>query len=181
MTNKFPDHARNIWERATHLLPRQDQFWYKYIAMEETLGNYARSDLIYQKWMSWSPGKQAWMSYLKYLERMDNFEKAREVLYRYLACWPTVESFLKVAKWETRKGNLGAAREVYEKGVQDLGQKSFTQVFFLAWARFEGRMKEFARARQVFRFGLKNLSQEDSWKLREGKLFFNYNLALYKL
>ena len=172
MKNKFPDHARNIWERATGYLPRIDQFWYKYIAMEEILGNYARADLIYQKWMSWGPGKKAWASYLKFLERMENKEKAREVLYKYLSCWPNIESYLKVAKWETRHGNMNAAREVYEKGVQDLGQKGFSQVFFLSWARFEGRLKEFARAREVFAFGLKNLNQEQSWKLREGTSLF---------
>ena len=40
MRNKFVNHARNLWERATNFMPRVDQFWYKYSYMEELLGNY---------------------------------------------------------------------------------------------------------------------------------------------
>ena len=174
MKNKFVDHARNIWERVTGLLPRKDQMWYKYIHMEETLGNYARVDLIFQKWMTWEPGKKAWAGYLNFLNRMENPEKARQVLYKYLQCLPMVETYLKVAKWENKHRNLAAAREVYERGVRDLGQKCFVQVYFLSWAKFEGRMREYERARQVFRFGLKNMDQEESWKLREGNNFYSF-------
>lgn len=181
MKNKFVDHARNIWERATYLLPRIDQFWYKYIAMEEALSNYARADLIYQKWMSWSPGRKAWNAYVKFLERMENWPKAREVLYKFLTCWPTVESVLRVAKWEARQNNKAASRKVYESAVRDLGSSCFTQVFFLAWAKFEARVKDFERARQVFKFGLKNLNQEDSWKLREGDLHSFFNFRIYQI
>jgi hypothetical protein len=41
MKNKFVNHARNVWDRAVSLLPRVDQLWYKYIHMEEMLGNVA--------------------------------------------------------------------------------------------------------------------------------------------
>lgn len=34
MKSKFPNHARNVWDRAVALLPRVDQFWYKYSYME---------------------------------------------------------------------------------------------------------------------------------------------------
>ena len=40
MRHKFINHARNIWERACSIMPRVDQFWYKYAFMEEILGNY---------------------------------------------------------------------------------------------------------------------------------------------
>lgn len=36
MRSKFPNHARNVWDRAVALLPRVDQFWYKYSYMEVT-------------------------------------------------------------------------------------------------------------------------------------------------
>jgi hypothetical protein len=39
MKHKFVNHARNVWDRAVSLLPRVDQFWYKYAYMEEMLGN----------------------------------------------------------------------------------------------------------------------------------------------
>lgn len=39
MRHRFVDHARNVWDRAATMLPRIDQLWYKYIHMEEMLGN----------------------------------------------------------------------------------------------------------------------------------------------
>lgn len=38
MRCKFPNHARNVWDRAVALLPRVDQFWYKYSYMEVSEG-----------------------------------------------------------------------------------------------------------------------------------------------
>jgi len=35
------NHARNVWDRAVIILPRANQFWYKYTYMEEMLGNVA--------------------------------------------------------------------------------------------------------------------------------------------
>ena len=35
------NHARNIWDRAITILPRANQFWYKYTYMEEMLKNVA--------------------------------------------------------------------------------------------------------------------------------------------
>ena len=40
MKYKFVNHARNVYERACKYLPRIDKLWFKYIYMEETLGNY---------------------------------------------------------------------------------------------------------------------------------------------
>ena len=37
MRHKFIVHARNIYERAIEVLPRVDQFWYKYSYMEEMI------------------------------------------------------------------------------------------------------------------------------------------------
>ena len=37
------NHARNVWDRAVSLLPRVDQFWFKYSYMEEMLGNTERA------------------------------------------------------------------------------------------------------------------------------------------
>ena len=49
MKNKFINHARNVWERACKLLPRVDQFWYKFAYMEEILGNYLGAREIFDK------------------------------------------------------------------------------------------------------------------------------------
>ena len=39
--NRQVNHARNIWDRAVSILPRANQFWYKYTYMEEMLENVA--------------------------------------------------------------------------------------------------------------------------------------------
>ena len=49
MRNKFINHARNVWERACKLLPRVDQFWYKFAIMDEMLGNYLGAREIFDK------------------------------------------------------------------------------------------------------------------------------------
>ena len=45
MRNKQINHARNLWDRAVTILPRANQFWYKYTYMEEMLGNVAGQTL----------------------------------------------------------------------------------------------------------------------------------------
>ena len=39
MRNKQVNHARNLWDRGVTILPRANQFWYKYTYMEEMLSN----------------------------------------------------------------------------------------------------------------------------------------------
>jgi hypothetical protein len=43
MKSGFLARARNVWDRAVTLLPRVDALWYKYVAMEEVLGNAANA------------------------------------------------------------------------------------------------------------------------------------------
>ena len=50
---------------AVSLLPRIDQLWYKYIHMEEMLGNVAGARQIFERWMAWEPDHHGWMAYIK--------------------------------------------------------------------------------------------------------------------
>ena len=43
MKTRNINHARNLLDRAVTILPRVDKLWYKYVYMEETLGNVAVS------------------------------------------------------------------------------------------------------------------------------------------
>lgn len=43
------NHARNIWDRAITILPRANQFWYKYTYMEEMLGHIAGEEFFLYK------------------------------------------------------------------------------------------------------------------------------------
>lgn len=45
MRNRQVNHARNLWDRAVTILPRANQFWYKYTYMEEMVGNIAGKNL----------------------------------------------------------------------------------------------------------------------------------------
>lgn len=47
------------------LLPRVDQLWYKYIHMEEMLGNVAAARQIFERWMTWEPDHHGWTAYIK--------------------------------------------------------------------------------------------------------------------
>ena len=46
-------HARNLFDRAVTLLPRIDQVWYKYVYLEELLGNIAGARQVFERWMAW--------------------------------------------------------------------------------------------------------------------------------
>lgn len=43
MKTRNINHARNLLDRAVTILPRIDKLWYKFVYMEETLGNVAVS------------------------------------------------------------------------------------------------------------------------------------------
>lgn len=60
MKNKFISHARNLWDRAVSLLTSRsvDQLWYKYIHMEEMLGNVAAARQIFERLMTLMPDQQ---------------------------------------------------------------------------------------------------------------------------
>lgn len=106
MKNKFVNNARNVWERATALMPRIDHYWYKYTYMEEVLGNYNRTRSVFEKWMSWYPEDKAWLAYIKFERRMGEFEKCREIMYRYLEAFPKLHTYLKVIKFEIHNKNI---------------------------------------------------------------------------
>jgi crooked neck len=126
MRHKFVNHARNVWDRAVTLLPRIDQFWYKYTYMEEMLGNIAqaryaqtcdfgsrggwadvrggcvafgRCRQIFERWMQWEPDDNGWNAYVKFEMRQQETQRARAVFERYVQCHPTQRAFLKFARY----------------------------------------------------------------------------------
>ena len=66
MKNKQINHARNLWDRAVTILPRANQFWYKYTYMEEMLTNIAGARQVFERWMEWQPDEQAWQTYANF-------------------------------------------------------------------------------------------------------------------
>merc|ERR1719182_877631 len=86
MRNKFLNHARNVWDRAVAILPRVDQFWYKYTYMEEMVENYAVCRAVFERWMAWEPDDKAWHAYAAFEERRNDPRRARSVLERFVQC-----------------------------------------------------------------------------------------------
>ena len=78
------NHARNLWDRAITIMPRANQFWYKYTYMEELLGNVAAARQVFERWMEWQPEEQAWRSYINFELRYKELQRARSIYERYI-------------------------------------------------------------------------------------------------
>ncbi|PIN22385.1 Cell cycle control protein (crooked neck) [Handroanthus impetiginosus] len=157
MKNKFVNHARNIWDRATELLPTVDQLWYKSIHMEEMLGNVAGARQIYERWMKWMPDPQGWLSYIKFELRYDEIERARAIFERIVDCHPKFSAWIKFAKFEMKNGEIARPRNCYERAVDKLGDKEEAEELYVAFAEFEEKCKETERVRFIDKFALNHI------------------------
>ena len=89
------DHARNLLDRAVTILPRVDKLWYKYVHMEETLGNVEGARSVFERWMQWEPEEAAWSSYIKLEKRHGEFERARAIFERFTIVHPEAKNWIK--------------------------------------------------------------------------------------
>ena len=137
MKNKFINHARNVWDRAVTLLPRVDQLWYKYIHMEEILGNVTGARQVFERWMNWLPDQQGWLSYIKFELRYNEIERPRAIFERFVLCHPKVGAWIRYAKFEMKNGEVGRARNCYVRAVEKLSDDEESVQLFVAFADFE--------------------------------------------
>ncbi|KAK4734638.1 hypothetical protein R3W88_008899 [Solanum pinnatisectum] len=155
MKNKFVNHARNLWDRAVIRLPRVDQLWYKYIHMEEMLGNVTGARGIFERWM---PDQQGWLSYIKFELRYNEIERAREIFHRFVQCHPKVSAWIRFAKFEMKNGEIGRARSCYERALEKLADDDDeAEQLFVAFAEFEDKCRETDRARCIYKFALDHI------------------------
>jgi crooked neck len=155
MKNKFIDHARNVWDRAVTLLPRVDQLWYKYVHMEEMLGNVTGAREVFERWMKWMPIQHGWLCYIKFEVRYNEIEQARAIFERFVMCHPTVDAWIRYANFEVKNGQVVKARNVYERAVEKFTEdEEEAEKLFVAFAAFEERCKEVKRARCIYKFAL---------------------------
>lgn len=113
MRNEFIQHARNVFDRAVQILPRIDQLWYKYVYMEEMVGDMPKCRAVWERWMQWLPDDNAWTAYAKFETRCQQFERAEEVTRRYVNSYPSARAFLRFAKWaEFDLKKVPLAREI---------------------------------------------------------------------
>lgn len=105
--NKNINHARNILDRAVTLLPRVDQFWYKYTYVEEILQDIPKARNVFERWIKWEPDESAWQSYIKLELRYGEVDNARAIYERFVSVHPEPKNWVKWAKFEEEHNNLG--------------------------------------------------------------------------
>ncbi|KAI0665339.1 hypothetical protein C8Q78DRAFT_1084085 [Trametes maxima] len=69
-------HARNLFDSAITLLPCVDQLWYKYVYLEELLGNVPGARQVFKCWLQWDPDDKATTG----AAEQAKLDKAQEVL-----------------------------------------------------------------------------------------------------
>ena len=165
MKNRQVNHARNIFDRAVSLLPRANQFWYKYTYMEEMLGNVAACRQVFERWMEWEPDEQAWLTYIKFEMRYKEIDRARQIYARFVTIHPDVKNWIKFAKFEEQNGFIGKSREVYEKSIEFFGDEYLDERLFMAFAKFEESQREHERVRVIYKYALERLDKEHTQEL----------------
>lgn len=123
MKHRNVQHARNLLDRAVTILPRVDKLWYKYVYMEETLGNIDGARSVFERWMQWEPEEAAWSSYIKLEKRHGEFERCRAIFERFTVVHPEPKNWIKWAKFEEENGTSDLVRDVYGTAVTTLGDE----------------------------------------------------------
>lgn len=154
------NHARNIWDRAITILPRANQFWYKYTYMEEMLGHIAGARQVFERWMEWEPEEQAWHSYINFELRYKELDRARMIYERFVLIHPEVKNWIKYARFEEKHGYINSARRVYERAVEFFGEDNMDEKLIIAFARFEEGQREHERARVIYKYALDVLPKD---------------------
>ena len=145
MKERNINHARNLLDRAVTILPRENKLWYKYVYMEEMLGNISGTRQAYERWMSWEPDEAVWSAYIKLEKRYGEFERARNIFERFTIVHPEASNWIKWAKFEQENGTSDLVREVFGMAIETLGDEFMDEKLFIAYAKFEAKLKEYER------------------------------------
>jgi crooked neck len=155
MKQKNVNLARNVWNRAVTILPRVDQFWYKFAYMEEMLGNLEGAREIFDRWMKWEPEETVWYSFIKFEQRYKQWDHIRHIYARLLSIHPSVSNWIKWAEFEESRCAIEEARSIFEKSLDLLEDSPDLEPrLFISFAKFETRQKEIDRARAIFHLGM---------------------------
>ncbi|CAO3653549.1 unnamed protein product [Cunninghamella echinulata] len=163
--NKNINHARNILDRAVTLLPRVDQFWYKYTYVEEILQDIPKARNVFERWIKWEPDESAWQAYIRLELRYGEVDNARAIYERFVSVHPEPKNWIKWAKFEEEHNDLEKCRQIYTECIQYMGNDKLDQKVLVAFAKFEIKMKEYERARVIFKYGLDRLPKTKSESL----------------
>ncbi len=86
--------------------------------------------------------------------------------------FPRLRTYIKVLKFEVKHGFKKEARDLFEKTIEELGEESLKEDYFINFAKFETMEKEYERAREIYKFGLENIPKDKSKRLYEEYLAF---------
>merc|ERR1711892_1588126 len=165
MRNKQVNHARNLWDRAVTILPRANQFWYKFTYMEEMLNNIPGCRAVFERWMEWEPDEQPWLTYIKFELRYKELDRARMIYEKFVMVHPDVRNWIRFAKFEEGHGFINSARTIFERAVEFFGEEHMDEKLFISFSKFEENQKEHDRARVIYKYALDNMNKEQCAKL----------------
>lgn len=172
MKTRNVNHARNLLDRAVTILPRVDKLWYKYVYMEETLGNIPGTRNVFERWMSWEPDEAAWSAYIKLEKRYNEYDRARAIFQRFTVVHPEPRNWIKWARFEEENGTSDLVREVFGLAIETLGDDFMDEKLFAAYARYESKLKEYERARAIYKYALDRLPRSKSTALHKSYTTF---------
>ena len=153
-------------------MPRVDKLWYKYVYMEETLGNIAGTRQIFERWMAWEPDEAAWSAYIKLEKRYAEVDRARAIFERFTFTHPEPRNWVKWAKFEEENGDTEEVRNVFGSAIETLGDAFMDEKVFMAYARFEAKLKEYDRARAIYKYALDRLPRSKATILHKSYTTF---------
>merc|ERR1719387_539120 len=119
-----------------------NQLWYKYIHMEEILGNISGARKIFDCWMAFVTEHQGWNTLINFEIRNGEIEYARKIYEKYIHNHSEIESWIKYAKFETKYGKESNVRAIYERSLVELGTQTRSKDLFIAFAKFETKCQE---------------------------------------
>jgi crooked neck len=165
-------HARNLLDRAVTILPRIDKLWFKYVMVEETLGNVAGARAVFARWLAWEPDSAAWSAAIKFEIRYQEFDNARELYEAFTTVHPEPPNWLKWTRFEAEHGTSDLVREVFGAAIERLGDEFMSEKIFMEYARFECKLNEFERARALYRWALDRMPRSKSVNLHKAYTTF---------
>ena len=166
------NHARNLLDRAVTVLPRIDKLWYRYVSMEQILGNIPGARQVFERWMSWEPDEAAWQAYIKLEIRYGEYDRARALFERFTVVHPEPRNWIKWTKFESEHGTVSLTREVYGVAIETLGDDFMDEKLFISYARYEAKLKEYERARAIYKYALDRLPRSRSAALHKSYTTF---------
>lgn len=169
MKNRQIKHARTLFDRAVYILPRVNQFWYKYVHFEEILGNISYCREVFERWMKFLPEEQEWQTYINFEMRYKDIDAARKIYSRFVMLFPEPKNWIKFARFEERLSSADNARVVYELALEFYNDDPDLDLeqLFIAFAQFEERQHEHDRVKVIYEYALDKLPKNKAPELYE--------------